>query len=197
MPSARAISMMDVHISYRLLLRQVLAEEGEHLAPAIHGLLGPVQRPVPVPDAVAVSVVAVELVRLALLLELGLVLVHLLGARRAVVIAEYADERAAEVLRHLDRRDGRLGIELLLAHHHAAAPELGAGVDIPALAGIDEGMPAAGTGAEQADLAVVVGLRSHPFHGGLGIADHLGIGNAAIGAHLGGDVVRIALARAL
>src|SRR5256885_16732199 len=87
MPSARAISMMDVHMS-RLLLRQMLAEEGEHLAPAVHGLLGPVERPVPIEDAVAGTVVAVELVRLAVLLELGLVLVHLLRARRAVVIAE-------------------------------------------------------------------------------------------------------------
>src|SRR5580693_219769 len=148
MPSARAISMMDVHMFYRLLLRQMLAEEGEHLAPAVHGLLGPIERPVPVPDAVAGAVVAIKLVRLAVLLELSFVLVHLLGARRAVVVAEDADERAAEVLRHLDRRDRRLGIELLLAHHHAAAPELGAGVDIPALAGIDEGMPAARARAE-------------------------------------------------
>src|SRR2546428_6177020 len=101
----------------------MLAEEGEHLAPAIHCLLRPVEWPVPIEDAVAGAVVAVELVHLAVLLELGLVLVHLLGARRAVVVAEYADQRVAEVLRHLDRRDGRFGIEFLLAHYHAAAPE--------------------------------------------------------------------------
>src|SRR6202047_3429207 len=104
----------------------MLAEEGEHLAPAVHCLLWPVERPVPIEEAVAGTVVAVELVRLAVLLELGLVLVHLLGARRAVVIAEDADERATEVLGHLDRRDGSLGVELLLAHYHAAAPQLGA-----------------------------------------------------------------------
>src|SRR5687767_13213357 len=104
----------------------MLAEEGEHLAPAIHGLLGPVEWPVPIEDAVTGTVVAVELMHLAVLLELGLVLVHLLGARRAVVVAEYADQRAAEILRHLNRRDGRLGIELLFAHHHAATPEIGA-----------------------------------------------------------------------
>src|ERR1700736_3587569 len=106
----------------------------------------------PIEDAVAGTVVAVELVHLAVLLEFGLVLVHLLGARRAVVVAEYADERTAEVLRHLDRRDRRLGIELLLAHHNTAAPEFGAGVDVLALARIDEGMPATRTGAENADL---------------------------------------------
>src|SRR5438105_8111588 len=43
----------------------------------------------------------------------------------------------------------------------------------------------------------MVGLRAHPLHGGLGIADHLRVGNAAFGADLGGDVVRIALARTL
>src|SRR5207253_6117437 len=102
MPSARAISIMDVHIFGALLLCQMLAEEGEHLAPAIHRLLHPIERPVPIEDAVAGTFVAVELVHLAMLLELGLVLVHLLGARRAVVIAEDAEQRAREVLCHVD-----------------------------------------------------------------------------------------------
>jgi len=38
---------------------------------------------------------------------------------------------------------------------------------------------------------------AHPLHCRLGIADHLGIGNAAVGAHLGGDIVRVALSRTL
>src|SRR6185312_13411653 len=138
-----------------LLFRQMLAEEGEHLAPAIHGLLGPVQWPVPVEEAVAGTVVAVELVVLAMLLQLGLVLVDLLGARRAIVIAEKSQHRAAEVLGHVDRRDRRLFVELFLAHHHAAAPEFDAGVNVFSLAGIDEGVTAAGAGAENADLAVM------------------------------------------
>ena len=50
----------------------MLAEEGEHLAPTIHCLFGPVEWPVPIEDAMAGTVVAVELVRLAVLLELGL-----------------------------------------------------------------------------------------------------------------------------
>src|SRR5258708_35363346 len=152
----------------------MLAEEGEHLSPAVHRLLGSVEWRVPIKDAVASTVVAVELVHLAVLLELALVLIHLLGARRAVVVAEYAEQRAAEVLRHLDRRDGRLGIELLRAHHHAAAPEVDAGVDVFPLAGIDEGVPATRTGAENANLAVVIGLRAYPLHRGLSIAHHLG-----------------------
>src|SRR5438067_476314 len=83
----------------------------------------------------------------------------LLRRRRAVVIAEDADQRAGEVLGHVDRRDRRLRVELFLAHHDAAAPQLGAGIDILFLARIDEGVAAAGAGAEQADLAVVVCLR--------------------------------------
>src|SRR5215204_3545964 len=62
-----------------LLLRQMLAEDGEHLAPATHCLLGPVEWPVPIPDAVARAVVAVELVCLAVLRERGLMLVHCSG----------------------------------------------------------------------------------------------------------------------
>ena len=49
-------------------------------------------------------------------------------------------------------------------------------------------------GAEKTNLAVVIGLRAHPLHGGFGIADHLGVGNAAFGAHLGADVVRVGVA---
>src|SRR5215470_11088293 len=140
-----------------LLLSQMLTEEGKHLAPAIHGGFGPVQWPVPVPDAVAGAVVAVELVRLAVLLQFRLVLVHLLGARRAVVVAEDADERAGEVPGQVDRRDRRLVVELLFAHHHAATPQFRAGVDVLLLARIDERVPAARAGAEQADLTVVPG----------------------------------------
>src|SRR6516164_6941169 len=119
MPSARAISTMDVHMS-ELLLRQMLAEEGEYLGPTIHCLLGPIERPVPIEEAVAGAIVAVELIRLAVLLEFGLMLVHLLGTRCAIVVAKQAEQRTAEVLCHVDRRDGRLGIELLLTHDHAA-----------------------------------------------------------------------------
>jgi hypothetical protein len=55
-------------------------------------------------------------------------------------------------------------------------------------------MPAARAGAEKTNLAVVIGLRAHPLHGGFGITDHLGVGNASLGAHLGGNVVGITIA---
>src|SRR5262249_34192096 len=101
----------------RLLLRQVLAEESKYFVPAIHCRFGPVEWPMPIPNAVPGAVVAMELVRLAVLFEFGLVLVDLLGARRPVVVAEYSDYRAAQVLCHVDRRDRRLLVELFLAHH--------------------------------------------------------------------------------
>src|SRR5580658_10043255 len=101
MPSARAISMMDVHMS-DLLLRQMLAEEGPYLVPAIHRLLGPIERAVPVEEAVA----------------------------GAVVVAKQAEQWTAQVLRHVDRRDGRLRVELLLGHHYAATPLFDAGIDV-------------------------------------------------------------------
>ncbi len=47
------------------------------------------------------------------------------------------------------------------------------------------------------NLAVVIGLGAHPLYRGLGVADHLGVGNAALGAYFGRDVVRITLARTL
>src|SRR6186997_100762 len=97
-----------------LLFRQMLAVERPDLVPGIHALLGPIERPVPVEEAMSGAIVAVELVILAVLLQLGLVLVHLLRARRAVVVAEEAEQRTAEVLRHVDRCDGLLGIEILL-----------------------------------------------------------------------------------
>src|SRR5271166_104398 len=134
--------------SPNLLHREMLAEKREYLAPAIHRLLGPIKRPVPVEEAVTGTIVAVELVLLAVPLELGLVLVHLLGARCAIVVAEQASQRAGQVLRHVDRRDGRFGVELVLAHHDAAAPQFGAGIDVLALAGIEEGVPSARAGAE-------------------------------------------------
>src|SRR3954453_13913353 len=101
----------------------MLAEERENLAPAINRLLGPVERSVPIEDAVASAIGAVELVALAMLFEFGFVLVHLLGTRRTVVVAQDADQGAAEVPRQVDRRDRCLVVEFLLAHHHAAAPE--------------------------------------------------------------------------
>ena len=74
------------------------AEEGEYPAPAIHCLLESIGRPVPIEEAVAGAVIAAQFVRLAVILELSFVLFHLLGAWRAVVVAEQAEQRTVEVL---------------------------------------------------------------------------------------------------
>src|SRR5687767_7007323 len=116
----------------------MLAEEREYLAPGIHRLFGAIKRSVPVIEAVTRTVVAMEFVVLAMLLQRGFVLVHLLGARRAVVVAEDAEQRTGETLRHVDRCDRRLGVELLLAHHDAPAPHVDGGIDVLPLARIDE-----------------------------------------------------------
>src|SRR6185437_537882 len=135
------------------------AQEREDLLPAVERLLDPVHRPVIVEEPVPGAVVAVKLVGLAVLIELGLVLVHLLGGRRAILVAEQAEERAGEFRCEVDRRRRLLRIELLLAHDDAAAPELDGGVDALGMAGEEEGLAAARARAEDADLAVEPGLR--------------------------------------
>ena len=55
-------------------------EEVQHLLPAVHGLLLAVAGPVDGEEAVPGAVVAVKLVRLAVLLQLGLDLIDLLGS---------------------------------------------------------------------------------------------------------------------
>src|SRR5579862_4953312 len=138
------------------LLRKVLAEEREDLAPAIHGLFRPVQRPVPVKEAMAGAIVAMEFVILGQLLEFGFVLIDLLRARRAIIVAEQSKQRTVEILGHVDWRDRRLVVELFLAHDNAPAPQFHAGVDVFFLARINKGVPPAGAGPENADLAIQV-----------------------------------------
>src|SRR6516162_11466864 len=100
------------------LLGQVLVKKREYLLPAVQRLLDAIHRPVVVEEAVPGAVVAVKLVLFAVLLELGLVLVHLLRGRRTVLIAEETEQRTGKVLRKLDRSGRLLRRQLLLAHHH-------------------------------------------------------------------------------
>ena len=86
------------HAARLLSCRQVLLQEREHLLPAVERLLDAVGRPVVVEEAVPGAVIAVELVVLAVLLQLGLVLVDLLRGRRAVLVAEQTEQRAGQVL---------------------------------------------------------------------------------------------------
>ena len=77
----------------------MLLAERPHLLPAVERLLDAVGRAVVIEEAVAGAVIAVELVLLAVLLQLGLVLVDLLRGRGAVFVAEQAEQRAGQVLR--------------------------------------------------------------------------------------------------
>src|SRR6185312_4063329 len=192
-PLASTISTIDVHMP--ALLREVLPAERPHLLPAVDRLLDPVGRAVVIEEAVAGPVIAVELVVLARLLQLGLVLVDLLRGRGAVLVAEQAEERARQPRGQGVRRDRLLLGQLVL--HHPAAPQLDRAVDALLPAGEEEGLAPARAGAEQPDLAVVPRLAAQPLHRGLGVADHLVVGNAAGGARLRGDVVGLALAEPL
>jgi hypothetical protein len=72
----------------------------EDFGPTVHCLLGSVERPVPIEKAVPCAVITVELIGLALRLERGFVLVHLLrigrtfAPTREMVNEHYAGEGA-------------------------------------------------------------------------------------------------------
>src|SRR6516162_2779620 len=140
------------------LFGQVLPQEAEHLLPAVQRLLDAVGRPVVIEEAVAGAVVAVELIVLAVLLQFGLVLVDLFWRWRPVFVAKEAEQRARQFLCVFDRRDRLLGVQLLLAHHYPAAPQLARSVDAVGVAGIEKGLPPARAGTKDPDLTVEPGL---------------------------------------
>src|SRR5262245_3747084 len=106
----------------------LLAERPE-LLPAVDGLLLPVGRTVVVEEAVTRAVVAMELVLLAVLLQLGLVLVHLLRGGRLVLVAEEPEERRRQVLGVIDRRHRLVRRQLVLGLHDSTAPAVDDRVD--------------------------------------------------------------------
>src|SRR5712692_7610008 len=132
---------------------KVLLAERPDLLPAVRGLLLTVRRPIVVEEAVAGPVVAMELVVLAVLLQLRLVLVDLFRRGRLVLVAEEPEDRGREVLGEVDgcRRLGRG--QLFLRHDHAPAPALDHRVEALQLAAREERLPAARARAEDADLS--------------------------------------------
>ena len=137
-----------------------------------------------------------ELVVLAVLLELGLVLIHLLRRRALVVVAEQSQDRARKVCRVVDGGHRLLLREVVLARHHAAAPALHHRVEALGAAGGQEGVTPARAGAPDPHLAVVVGKRAQVVHGADAVPHHLVVGHASVGAHLGRHVFRRAVAGA-
>src|SRR5262249_51101058 len=146
-------------VSFSRLAERALAE-GEDFLPAVDGLLLTVRSAVVVEEAVTRPVVAMELVRLAVLLQLGLVLVDLLGRGRLVLVAEESEERGREILRVVDGRYRLVRCELLLGLDHAAAPQVEDGIEALQPAAGEERLAAARAGAEHADLPADVGQRA-------------------------------------
>src|SRR5205823_5649566 len=73
-------------------LVQVFFQESKNFLPPVHRLLLPIGGPVIVEEAVAGTVIPVELVGFAVLLQLLLMLVHLGRGRSLVVIAKETQE---------------------------------------------------------------------------------------------------------
>jgi hypothetical protein len=90
------------------------------------------------------AVVAVELVRLAELLEHRFGAVDLVAVGILVVVAEQAEQRTAQLVGEVDGRDRTLGVELLgVVDDDVAAPAIDRGVDARQAAGDEIGVAAA------------------------------------------------------
>src|SRR5262249_6896687 len=114
--------------------------------------------------------------------------------RRPVLVAKETEQWAGQILGKVDWRLGLLRVQLLLAHHHPATPQLAGGVNALAVAGVEKGLPAARAGAEHPDLAVEPGLGAQPLDRTTGVAEDVSVGSAPLGAHLGSDIVGFAFA---
>src|SRR5229473_8707417 len=88
---------------------ELLVKKCKDLAPAVERLLRPISRTHGVEEGVAGTVVAVKLVRLAELLEQRLGAVDLVAIGVFVVVAEQAEQRAAQLFREIDGRNRPLG----------------------------------------------------------------------------------------
>src|SRR5690606_1747557 len=165
------------------------------LRPAVHRLLGAVGGgAVVVEEPVTGAVVAVELVGLAVLVQLGLVPVHLGGAGGAVFVAEQPQHRAGQVLGQVDRRHRILVVEVPGGHDDPATPAVHHRVHLGGAARGQVGVAATGAGAEQPDLAGEVGQRLQVRHARPAVVDDLLVGDVALRAHARGDVVGGAVA---
>src|SRR3984957_5761565 len=135
-PLQPTISTIEVHIAApprSQLLRQVLLAEREHLLPAVERLLDAVGRAVVIEKAVAGAVIAMELVVIAGLLQLGLGLVDLFRGRGAGFVAEETEQWARQAAGQGYRRHRLLRRQLVLPD--AAAPQLDRAIDALLYAG--------------------------------------------------------------
>src|SRR5215475_13917466 len=100
LPAAGNLGLQGQHGTHRYApfhrrqLAQVFFQESKDLLPTINRLLLPIGRAVVVEEAMAGSVIPVELIDFAQSLQLRLVLVHLCWGRSLIFIAKEAEERA-------------------------------------------------------------------------------------------------------
>src|SRR5689334_4270194 len=122
----------------------MLAEEGEHLAPAVDRLLHPVARPIDREKGVAGTIVTVEFVVLAEALESGFGLVDLIARGVRIVVAEQPEQRTRHFLGEIDRCDRTLRRNVIrLFGNDASAPAIDSRIDSAKLTGSEIGVPAA------------------------------------------------------
>ena len=141
----------------------MLAEEAQHLFPAVHGSLDIVAGTVYGEEAVSRAVIAVELIVLAVLLEGLLRLVHVGGRWAGVVVSEQAQQRQFSPSVKSTGQAGIAGVSWSLpgsrrrpAVHRRVHALKGAGAQV--------GLPPAGAEADQPHLAVQVGQRAEIGH---------------------------------
>jgi hypothetical protein len=72
-----------------------------------------------------------------------------------VFLAENAKQRASQVGRHVDRRDGQILRELIGAHYHATAPAVDRSVYVKVRRD-NHSLAASGAESDDANLAVVI-----------------------------------------
>src|SRR6516225_6103939 len=92
----------------------MLAEEREHLAPAVERLLRPISDAGGIEERMAGTVVAVKLVLLAELFQHRLGAIDLIAVGILIVVAEEAEQRATQLLGEINGCNRPLGIELAL-----------------------------------------------------------------------------------
>src|ERR1700730_2645472 len=158
----------------------MFAQEGEDLGPAVGGLFGPKRGAFGVEERMAGVGIAMELVILAEPPQYRLGTVDLLWCGVLIVIAEQAEQRSAQIFCEIDGRYRPLDVELaLVIDDHIAAPAIDDRIDMVDPAGAEIGVPAARAEADDADLAVGIGLSAQKRHAAGDIADHLVVRDAA------------------
>src|SRR5215468_7886922 len=165
--------------SARIALREMLAEPGQHLLPAVYRRVLAIERAVHREERVAGIVVGVEFVRLAVLLERGFRLRRVVGGRPRVLHAEQSKQRALQILGEVDGRHGLTGRQLLSHGDHASAIAVNGGIEAAERARGEVGLPAAGAIADDADLAVQIRQRAEIVDRALHVAHGAIIGHPA------------------